>query len=249
MPVVFVHGVPETPAIWTPLVEALGLDDAVLLQLPGFGCPVPSDFEPTMQQLASWLAAELDSLGASSSTPIDLVAHDWGALLAIPVLSGGPDRVRSLVTDGGHLHDDFQWHDMAKLWQTPGEGEAFMDTFVGASDDERAAMLVGSGVPDHAAPAMAAEIDRTMADSILTLYRSATAIGPEWGPHLDEIDVPALVIDAAADAFRRDGEVTRLAERLGAATHRFDAQGHWWMLGDPAAAASAIAEFWSTLDG
>src|SRR5690606_26190024 len=40
MTAVFVHGVPETPEVWDPLVAALGRDDVARLQLPGFGCGV-----------------------------------------------------------------------------------------------------------------------------------------------------------------------------------------------------------------
>ena len=36
MTVVLVHGNPETEAIWGPLVDALGRDDAVRLSPPGF---------------------------------------------------------------------------------------------------------------------------------------------------------------------------------------------------------------------
>ncbi len=239
----FVHGVPETPAIWEPLIAELGPDDVISLQLPGFGCPLPDEFEPTMHSYASWMAAHLDALGGG----VDLVAHDWGALLAVKVLGDRPERVRSFVTDGADLTSDFKWHDMATLWQTPGEGEAFMESFVGGSAEERAALLVGSGVPDHAASAMAESIDDTMAGAILTLYRSAVDIGVEWGPSIDHIDVPAMVVDAAQDGFRREGLAARLAERLGARHEILADQGHWWMLGDPAGAAAAISSFWSDL--
>ncbi len=243
MPAVFVHGVPETPTIWGPLVAELGVHDAVLLQLPGFGCSLPAGFDPTMYRYASWLADELDAIEG----PIDLVVHDWGALLAVKVLGDGPHGVRSWVTDGANLDAEFRWHDTAKLWQTPGDGEAMMDGFVGASSEERAALLVGSGVPADVAPAMAAEIDRTMADAILVLYRSAVDIGNEWGPAIDAIEPPALVLDAAEDPFRRPDLSARLATRLGAERHELAGQGHWWMLDDPAPAARAITTFWANV--
>jgi hypothetical protein len=103
-----------------------------------------------------------------------------GAFLADRVLADRPANVRSWVTDGSDLTDDFQWHDMALLWQTPGDGEALV-AFVGGTDDERATLLVASGVPPAAAPDMAVPIDATMAEAILVLYRSATDVGREWG--------------------------------------------------------------------
>ena len=47
-----------------------------------------------------------------------------------------------------------------------------------------------------------------------------------------------------------EGSASRTAavERLGASSVRLDDQGHWWMVGDPASAAGAIAGFWDALD-
>ena len=39
-----------------------------------------------------------------------------------------PDLVRSWVPDAAGLADPgFEWHDFAKIWQTPGDGEAFWE--------------------------------------------------------------------------------------------------------------------------
>jgi pimeloyl-ACP methyl ester carboxylesterase len=243
MTAVFVHGVPETSVIWDPLIAALSLDDAVSLQLPGFGCDLPDGFDRTMNGYADWLVAELAAIDA----PIDLVTHDWGALLGMRVMAEHPGRARSWVTDMGDLNDQFEWHDTARTWQTPGEGEAFMDGFVGASDADRAALLVELGVAEPTASLLSAQIDKTMGDSILALYRSAVDIGKEWGPGLDAITAPTLIIEAVEDDFRNEGAIARFVERVGASSARLDGQGHWWMVGDPEASAAAIAEFWAAL--
>lgn len=44
--IVFVHGVPETAAIWTGVRAALD-EESVALSLPGFGCPRPDGFAAT----------------------------------------------------------------------------------------------------------------------------------------------------------------------------------------------------------
>jgi len=240
MPAVFVHGVPETTAVWEPLVAHLERDDVVLLAMPGFGSALPDGFEPTMQTYADWLAGELAGLDE-----IDLVTHDWGALLALRVLADRPGNVRSWATDMGDLSPDFEWHDTAKTWQTPGEGEAFMDGFVSATPADRAALLVAIGVPEIGAAAMAAAIDQTMAAAILTLYRSATAIGHEWGPGIDRIEGPGLLIASGQDPFRSTTRARRLAERTGAEMVDLPDAGHWWMLEDPADAASQLTAFWA----
>ena len=241
MPAVFVHGVPETPAVWEPLVAALDRTDVVLLQLPGFGCPVPDGFDPTMQRYAAWLADELDAIDG----PIDLVTHDWGALLGLRLVSTRPGLVRSWVSDMGDLDDTFEWHDMAKVWQTPGAGEELIDGWIGQSIDERSVGLQAVGVPESAAPAMAAGMDSVMGAAILTLYRSAVDIGTEWGPALDDIADPGLLVEAHLDAFRAPDRVARLARRAGAELVSLPDSGHWWMLDDPPGSAAAITDFWA----
>ena len=74
---VFVHGVPETSAIWSPLVTELSTRDItniVLLSPPGFGSPSPAGWGATMYDYRDWLLNELNNIDG----PIDLVAHDWG---------------------------------------------------------------------------------------------------------------------------------------------------------------------------
>jgi len=243
MPAVFVHGVPETPAVWDALIVALGRADTVCLQLPGFGCPLLDDFAPEMDRYATWLADELDAVDG----PIDLVSHDWGGLLALRVLSSGGPPVRSWVNDMGDLDPTFRWHDLALVFQTPGEGEIVIDAWISQTVDERAEGLVGVGVPHHAAGSMAGAMDATMGAAILALYRSAVDIGSAWGPALDAIDAPGLLIESHLDGFRTPGRVAQLAERVGAAVASLPDNGHWWMLEDPAGCARIIDEFWTGL--
>ena len=238
MTAVFVHGVPETTELWGALVAELDRTDVVLLGLPGFGSPAP-DFEPNMEGYATWLAAEL-----AKFDEIDLVTHDWGAILALRVLASAPANVRSWAMDGGDLAADFEWHDLAKLWISP-EGDAFMAGTVEAPLEERAALLAGAGVPEAGALAMAATFDATMAACILTLYRSSTDLGNEWGPGIDTITGPGLIINADADPFKVAGRAQRLASRTGAQVATLRGAGHWWMLESPADAAEALQTFWA----
>ncbi len=41
MPAYFVHGVPDSPAIWEPILRVLARRDVVTPTLPGFGTPSP----------------------------------------------------------------------------------------------------------------------------------------------------------------------------------------------------------------
>jgi pimeloyl-ACP methyl ester carboxylesterase len=240
MTAVFVHGVPETPSVWAPLIGALGRADTATLQLPGFGCPLPDGFDPTMYRYADWLAAEL-----AAFDDVDLVVHDWGAILALRVLADRPANVRSWATDMGDLAEDFRWHDTARTFQTPGEGEALIEGMVAAGPDDRAALLVALGVPDEYASEMARHLDATMGRAILALYRSAVDVGTEWGPGVDAVEGPGLVIESGKDPFRAPGRARRLASRTGAELAELPEAGHFWMLEDPATVADLLTAFWS----
>lgn len=240
MTVVFVHGVPETAAVWDPLVAALGRDDVACLSLPGFGRPRPEGFEPTMYRYADWLAEELTAFDS-----VDLVGHDWGALLTMRVLSDAPSNVRSWVIDTGDLGPDHRWHAAARTWQTPGDGEAAMEAWLAMSAEERGATLERSGAPPAAALEMGRSIDAEMSQAILGLYRSAVDVGREWGPGIDTWQGRGLIIGSAKDPFRSTRLITRLAERTGAEVLDLPDCGHWWMQEAPDQVAAALTSFWA----
>jgi pimeloyl-ACP methyl ester carboxylesterase len=245
MPAVLVHGVPETPAVWDPVRSQLQRDDVVALQLPGFGCARPNGFGATKEEYVTWLVGELSGLQADG--PVDLVGHDWGGGFVVRLVSTRPDLVRSWVSDAAGLGDpDFEWHEFAKIWQTPGAGEEFFDQQLAQSVDERAGVFEMFGVPHDLAIAMAGAVDRTMADCILALYRSAVDVGKEWSPDFRDIPAPGLVLVPSEDPFL-SGDGARLgASNAGAAVADLAGLGHWWMLQDPGKGAAVLEEFWSS---
>ena len=95
MTVVFVHGNPETAAIWGPLVSELGRDDVVLLSPPGFGAPLPADFPATHLAYRDWLETELGVF----DEPIDLVGHNWGGGHVLNAVMHQPELVHSWASD------------------------------------------------------------------------------------------------------------------------------------------------------
>jgi pimeloyl-ACP methyl ester carboxylesterase len=244
MTAAFVHGVPETSAIWDSLLATLDRPDTVALSLPGFGNARPAGFGATMDEYAAWLVAELERLG----DPVDLVGHDWGGGFVVRVVSTRPELVRSWVTDAAGIGDpEFEWHEFAKIWQTPQAGEDFWDQQLAAPIEERSGVFKMFGVPEEPAFGLASHIDRDMADCILDLYRSAVDVGSLWGPDFATIPAPGLVILPSEDPFLSAASATKAAARAEAKTVALKDLGHWWMLQDPARAATVLREFWATL--
>lgn len=250
MPKVFVHGNPECSAVWDLLVAELAnrsVDDVVRISPPGFGAPVSDGFEATMVGYHAWLVAELEAIDA----PIDLVGHDWGAAHVAGIAADRPDLIRSFAMDcGGLAHPDYVWHDMAQAWQTPEVGEQVVAAMTGALRADRLAMFEGLGMPGSIAEAHADAVDETMGACVLTLYRSAVPPAlPELGARLRAAARrPALFVIAEQDTYVPADLAASTASDLGGTVVRFADQGHWWMIGTPAAAASALVDFWSSLD-
>jgi pimeloyl-ACP methyl ester carboxylesterase len=241
MPLVLVHGVPETSTVWDPLRSHLRRDDVIALQLPGFGTDRPVGFGATKEHYVAWLIEQIEALRGDG--PIDLVGHDWGGGFVVRLVSTRPDLVRSWVTDAAGIADaGFKWHRFAQIWQTPGAGEEFFEQQLAQPVEDRAALFEGFGVPRERSAALTA-VDRTMADCILALYRSAVDVGREWGPQFHDIAAPGLVLVPSEDPFGSADKSRAGAARAGAATAELPGLGHWWMLQDPARGAAVLTDF------
>ena len=242
--IVFVHGVPETAPMWDKVRAGIS-QESVALALPGFGCPRPSGFGATMDEYVTWLVEELDAIGE----PVDLVGHDWGAGFTYRVATAFGDRLRSWVADIGNLaHPDYEWHDFAKLWQTPGEGEAFVASQNELPVEERATTFEAMGLTHEDALEMAAGSDETMGACILDLYRSALPNAhAKWGPW-SPTNAPGLVVNPTDDFFGDEGLARQVADSLGARFEPIEGAGHFWPYQTPEKAISILESFWASLD-
>jgi pimeloyl-ACP methyl ester carboxylesterase len=245
--VVLVHGNPETSAVWGPLVEVLDRDDVTCLSPPGFGAPVPEAWGATVEEYRDWLATELTALG----TPVDLVGHDWGGGHVVNVAMTRPDLLRSWCTDVIGAYDpDYVWHDLAQVWQTPGEGERAVAAMTTAPFAERAAGLIGAGMAPEVAEQLAPALDEGMARCILALYRSAAQPRMiQLGRNLpNAAQRPGLVLHATEDPYvGTEAMHRRAAQRAGARVEVLQGLGHWWMTQDPTRGAAALTRFWDSL--
>lgn len=246
---VFVHGNPETSAIWSLLVDELdknGINNIVLLTPPGFGAPTPNGWGASVNEYRDWLLSELDKI----DTPIDLVGHDWGAGHVFGVLAARPNFVRSWATDCiGLLHPEYKWHDAAQGWQAPDIGEKMVAGMVAMTAEQFADYFSSLGMTREIASNVKAHLNEEFARCILGLYRDAeqptmiklgerfTAASPQNG----------LVIIAANDHFAGSAEqMQQLAASVNATNVIIPEVGHWWMIERPKLAASILIEHWQS---
>ena len=181
----FIHGVPDTPHLWEPLIAALGLgaDDYRAPALPGFGCPRPDGFSATKDAYANWLVEQMEAAGGN----VDIVGHDWGALLTLRAVSLRPDLVSSWCVTNAVIDPDYRGHSLARRWATPVLGELVM---LGMRNKKRLLpALVSGGMPRSLAEQEVPLIDKTMRQSILRLYRSAAGLrfSDEWVKGLENL--------------------------------------------------------------
>lgn len=253
MPAVFVHGNPETAAVWGPLFAELeGAGTArpslVCLSPPGFGAPLPAGFGATVGEYRDWLTGELTRF----AEPVDLVGHDWGGGHVLNVVMSRPDLVRSWVSDAIGIFDaDYVWHELAQRWQSPGAGEADVAARFGAPVDKRVATLVERGMSEAVAEQVAHGQDEAMGRALLALYASAAQpVMAELGRDLERAaQRPGLALLATEDHVGGTVEQRgRAARRAGARVETLDGLGHWWMTHDPGRSVRVLTGFWAALD-
>jgi pimeloyl-ACP methyl ester carboxylesterase len=241
MPALLVHGNPDTAHLWDRVVEPLGSYDQeiVAADLPGFAEPLPDDQPATKEAYVDWLVEQLEAL-RDRGGPVDLVGHDWGSLLVQRIASIRPDLLRSVACGGAAVDIDYPWHEIAQVWQTPGEGERYMEEDL--TPEVSIPYLVEHGVPQEDAErnAWLTPGNKTV---ILELYRSAVHIGAEWQPDLERLTVPAMVIWGREDPYVPLEFGVRLAERMRAELVVLEC-GHWWPFERPQETAEALLRLW-----
>jgi len=239
MTAVFVHGVPETEHLWDGVRQRLSRKDTVAVSLPGFGVGVPEGFGCTKEEYVRWLIEEVERIGE----PADIVGHDWGALLTARLVQLRPDLVRTWAIGGAAIDEGYDWHPMAKMWQTPGTGEQVM---AGFTADALAGALASEGVPAEVARDVASRVDERMKASILPLYRSAVTFMKEWNADVEGMSArPGLLIWGEKDPYMQVEFARRMAERAGARLVTVPGS-HWWPVQFPAEAAAYLEEFWAS---
>lgn len=248
MTLVLVHGNPETEAIWDNLVPHLRDDNIVRLSPPGFGCAIPPGFDCSVDAYRDWLADELEKL----AQPIDLVGHDWGGGHVVRIAMDFPNLIRSWASDiMGVFDEDYVWHELARVWQTPEVGEQAIAQMKSTPAEARVERYESLGVTPEIARKIVAGASADLGKAILALYRSgAQPVMRNLGINLPRAAAkPGLALIATED-FYGGGEklARRSAERAQAKVAVLEGVGHWWMCQQPKQGADALNAFLASLN-
>jgi pimeloyl-ACP methyl ester carboxylesterase len=222
---IFLHGVPDTPAMWSPLIGALGLVDSTYHApaMPGFGVPIPAGFTSTKKAYVDWFIGLVEAEVAKSG-PVNVIGHDWGALITMRAVSLRPDLFQTWTVANALPHPDYKWHTMARRWQTPILGE-FIMALIGKTAMRKA--LTEAGVPADLAATETRHWNGDMKRAILRLYRSAKDIGNEWYPTLENAPDRGLIFWGDDDPYVPVWVAQAVAEKTGARLEREANTGHW----------------------
>ncbi len=237
----FIHGVPDTGYMWGPLIKALGLVEGEFIAptLPGFDGVKPIGFAATKEAYLSWVSQTLENTAATYG-PVDIVGHDWGAPLCAMAAQMNPEAVRTWTVVNAVPEPSYEWHSLARKWQTPVLGELFMAL---GSTRKFHQQLIAAGMPETIADHEAPRIDSHMKRAILKLYRSAKNPA-EWSVDFSGIADRGLVMWGADDPFVPIKFAKTFCSRWNIPLAMEEGVGHWGICERPSAFAAHLKGHW-----
>ncbi|MEL7099904.1 MAG: alpha/beta hydrolase [Pseudomonadota bacterium] len=242
MMILFIHGVPDTSFMWTPLIAALGLKDSdyIAPTMPGFDGSAHGAFPATQAAYVDW-ATDLVTETVAAHGPLHIVGHDWGAPISAQAALNRPEAIKTWTVINAAPEPSFDWHKMARIWQTPLLGELAM-AFGGPKAFEKE--LVSVGMPRDIAAHEVQQIDGHMKRAVLRLYRSAKDTS-QWSMDFSPIAPRGLILWGDDDPYVPTKYARRFSERWGLPLKIEEGVGHWGLCERPDAFAAHLKAHWS----
>lgn len=243
LPVLLIHGYPETSFMWRGLMPALAASGrrAIAPDLPGYGSS-PLSNSGTWEDHVDAIERFRHELGLDRVT---LIVHDWGGLIGMRWACDHPQAVGALALSGTGFFPDGKWHGLGEALRTEGAGEAVVDAI---ERDGFAAMLrqTGRGFDDDAIEeywkSYATEEQRR---AQLALYRSGdfVKLAPYEG-RLAELDIPTLILWGGDDTFAPVGGAHRFRHQIpDSKLVVVEGAGHFVFEDDPELCAREVVDF------
>ena len=191
-PVLLIHGFPQSSFMWEPVAAAVADVGrrAIAPDLFGYG-DSPPDPPGTWERHVEAIESFRQALGLER---VALGLHDWGGLIGLRWAFDHGSPLSALILSNTGFFEG-QWHHLARVMRTPGQGEQLIDNL---KKDAFAAMLrdFGGRLSDEAIDEYfkANETPEGRA-GMLELYRSGDLekLRPYDG-QLTAMDVPTLIL-------------------------------------------------------
>lgn len=243
---IFVHGVPDSPRVWTPLLNELSLDasEVHVPALPGIGEPAPRAIDATKDGYAQWLIREVED-AYQKSGPVDIFGHDWGAILTLRVASLRPELFHTWTISNAIIEPGYRGHIVARCWNTPLVGELMMKLTSTAALERG---LKSGGLPAELAADDARRWRAGFAKrNILALYRSANGLRfrGAWMEGLAALPPRGMVVWGENDPYVGIEVARRFCAARNVPLAVIRDAGHWAICQRPAEVASLLTNHWS----
>jgi pimeloyl-ACP methyl ester carboxylesterase len=216
-PILYLHGVPNSSAMWAPFMAVTG---GIAPDLPGFGeSGKRGDADFTFEGLGRFVGEFADHLGLAR---VKLVMHDWGAVGLLWAMRE-PERVERIVLiDAVPFLPGYRWHFFARQWRRRVAGELAM----GATNRTVTRRLLPESMVDEVLEVF----DQGTQRAILQLYRSAPEDAlARAGRELGSLEAPALMVWGERDPYIDPSFAQAYADALGGPAEIEISQnaGHW----------------------
>lgn len=241
VPVLYLHGVPNSSDQWQPFLERVG---GLAPDLPGFGrSSKRGDLDYSIDGYVGFLERFLAHVGVER---FRLVVHDWGAV-GLALAQRMPERVERIVAiNVVPFLPGYRWHRIARAWRAPLVGELVMGFAVKwvIRQVSREFTVAPGPAPPELVDAIYRFFDQGTQRAILKLFRSASpAALADAGTRLAAIRAPALVLWGDHDPYIPAHFADDLAGALGNARVRhLDDASHWPWLDRPSV-IDEVADF------
>lgn len=240
-PVLFLHGIPDSGAVWEEVVSLLGTSyRCIVPDLPGFGqSAVTHGFQVTLRDMADFIDDFLAAAGIRE--PIHLVVHDIGGPYGLAWAVSQPEKVRSIAIMNTVFQPEYRWHRYGRVCRTPVLGE-LLQLLTTQSGLARALRNNSGAVKPRRAyiAAVYRAFTAPVRKMVLRLYRGLDpSVFDGWDEPLRRLAarVPSLVLWGDRDTYIP----SRFAEQFGArAVWHFPDCGHWPMVEIPQAVAANL---------
>jgi pimeloyl-ACP methyl ester carboxylesterase len=241
-PVVLIHGIPTSPALWRRVIPEIAGARLLAWEMVGYGLSFPAGAgrDISVKAQAGYLRHWLGEIGVGRAV---LVGHDLGGGVAQIAAVQDPTRCAGLVLTNSIAYDSWPIPIVKTVRRlapvvarTPTSVfQRILELFVGQGHDDRA--RARESAAEHRAGYDHADGPAAFVRQVRSLRTRDTL---EVAPRLPDLRVPAGVVWGAADRFQKLDYGHRLALDLGADLETVDGAKHFLPEDHPAETAATI---------